>query len=225
MTRVLSIAGAALLGAACAGPDTAGPSPPAPSPPLTFTLSGAVYGTLLDGVREPVANVHVIREIDGTGHSGGWVTDADGHYAIPGLRHGSRVAVTAMAGAWSQPCAAVATIVGDTTLDVDLVSGRALRTPVRESPSLSGVVFKIGADGVRRPSPGRYLSFKARCGGLVLAYTYSDAEGRYSMCRLPPGPGCVDVNTAVSDTEYGPDRQVRVDVQGDMVLDLDADPE
>ena len=68
------------------------------------------------------------------------------------------------------------------------------------------------------------MLFAAQCRGLVLARTYSDLAGRYTLCRLPAGARLLELNTSRIAWEYE-GKQVAVDVQGDMALDLIADPD
>ncbi len=222
---------AALLAAACgrsSDDGSAGALGPSSPPPRTFTLSGIVYGITAEGARQPVAGVRLARELHVPGgYSGGdsgWTTDAGGRYAIENIPSGSRVAVAAYTGAWYQPCAAVATMTDDVTLDIEIARTIPPRMTLANSPAVSGTVFRTGNDGVRRPSAGNQVFFTAQCRGLVLARTYADPAGRYTLCRLPAGAGCLEVNMSRIAWEYE-GKQVAVDVQGDMALDLIADPD
>jgi hypothetical protein len=94
---------------------------------------------------------------------------------------------------------------------------------MRESPVLSGVVTRVGADGQRRPWTSREVNYMASCRGLVLARTYTDANGRYELCRLPAGPGCATVNASEVDWDLVP-QSTSVVIQGDTVLDIDVKP-
>jgi hypothetical protein len=85
------------------------------------------------------------------------------------------------------------------------------------------MVFTTGPYGERRPSAGEQVYFMSQCRGLVLARTYSDADGRYALCRLPPGPGCVTLSLQTGPAEWDfVERRTDVVVQGDLVVDLDA---
>ena len=112
----------------------------------------------------------------------------------------------------------------DVTLDIEIARTIPPRTTMANSPAVSGRVFRTGNDGVPRPSAGNEVFFMAQCRGLVLARTYADADGRYALCRLPTGAGCLEVNTSRIAWEYE-GKQIAVDVQGDMTLDLIADPD
>ena len=224
-----SLLAAALLAAACDS-STTSPSTPPPAPALapsrTFNLSGVVYETTADGMRQPVAGAGLTRWLVAPGHTGGdggWTTDAEGRYAIENLVSGSRVEVQVFSGPWFQPCAAVATMTGDVTLDIEVARRVPPRVTMTASPTLSGTVFTTAANGERRPSAGNQIHYMSQCRGLVLARTYSDADGRFALCRLPPGPGCVTLTLQTGPGEYDfVEKRTDVVVQGDIAVELDA---
>jgi hypothetical protein len=196
--------------------------------PNAFTLSGVVFETTAAGV-QPVAGVGILRELRNSGRltgDTGWTTDATGRYAIDGLPSGSRVAVAVFTGAWHQPCAATATMTGDTTLDIEIARITGGRLPsfqtLRTSPTLSGTLFRQEADGRRRPVALTEVNYTDQCRGLVLARTYTDADGRYSLCRLPISQGCVQVNLS-TETDYN-FQNTPVVIQGDTILDIEVKP-
>jgi hypothetical protein len=157
------------------------------------------------------------------GGDSGWATDADGRYAIENLVWGSRVDVQVFSGPWFQPRAAVATMTNDVTLDIEVARRVPPRVSMTTSPTVAGMVFTTGPNGERRPSAGEQVYFMSQCRGLVLARTYSDADGRYALCRLPPGPGCVTLSLQTGPAEWDfVERRTDVVVQGDLVVDLDA---
>ena len=204
---------------ACGSP--AAPTPPSSPPVPQFTVSGTVFENVESG-GQPLAAADIYRFIEVAG--GGSMahvatTDAQGRYVLTGFFAGSQVALTVPQ--WLQPCAAVATVARDTVLDIDIVKGRSARPP-QASPLLTGRVFHAG-EGPRRPyADGAVLSFfSASVGGghPVLARAMTDAEGRFELCRLPPGPATLHVGTW-EDTV--PPRTITV--AGDGAIEIDVPP-
>jgi hypothetical protein len=195
------------------------PGPSLPSIPQTgHTLSGLVFESTVGGPRA-VADGFVDYLVD-TGSASGRVSlDTNGRYTIPNLHDGSRIRVTALAafgnGELEQKCGAYALVSGDTVRDVELVRAG---TPGRSqaAPTLSGVVYYT-ATGGRRPLAQTRVLYYSVYKGTFDVYTTTDSDGRYEVCGLPLGSGCVgagDCNDAVL--------QVPVEIRGDAtVLDVD----
>jgi hypothetical protein len=208
-------------------PPTTAPATNPPPAARTFTFSGTVFETLADGSRSPVSGAGIIRDLTEpsgfqTGDSG-WRTDAEGRYRIENLKADSRVAVAVFTGPWYQRCGATATMTAAVNMDIEVTRSPGAPTSMRESPLLSGVVTRVGVDSQRRPWTSREVHYMASCRGLVLARTYTDANGRYELCRLPVGPGCLTVN--VSEVEWETvAQQTSVVISGDTVLDIDVKP-
>jgi hypothetical protein len=233
MGRGLALAGFVLIAGACDQSVLTGVSPTAPeaatftTPSKTFTLSGLVFETAAAGV-QPVSGVGILRELrDASSLSGesGWTTDANGRYAIEGLPSNSRVAVAVFTGGWHQPCAVTATMTSDVTLDIEIariVGGQlpSSRT-LRSSPTLSGTLFQRLSDGQRHPAPMTEVYYMNGCRGTVLARTYTDAAGRYELCRLPISEGCVQVNRS-TETDYS-FQNTPVVIRGDTNLDIELE--
>ena len=156
---------------------------------------------------------------------GGWyfthatTTDADGRYSIAEVLSGTRLALSAASGIPS--CAAVATVVGHTALDIDVLKSRSDPSPT-VSPTLSGLVFYT-ADGARRPfRDGSGISFYSDSvagGHIPIAWTVSGDEGRFELCRLPEGPA------KVIFTSWDPVPITRqINVQGDAAVEVEVRP-
>ena len=212
--------------AACQGPPATpsrlpgsgpGPSPPSPRPPdITFSLSGVVFDGSSAG-STPLPNGLVFYTFD-NGLFGHVNVDATGRYTIANLSNGRFVRVTAHpsaeSGLMQQRCPTSATIAGDTSLDIELSRHESRATP-DGSPILSGVVFETTVDGRH---PIEYMSVIYTIGGRGLhdVYTFTDANGRYEFCRIPPGRGAIasgDCNDAMET--------IPIDVHGDTVFDID----
>ena len=208
-----------------------GPSPTAPSiefrpPPLVLpgpgvTLFGRILEVARDGIRRPIGARQVHVEVDvgevRDPNRGGWVpVDADGRYRVTGVLDGRFVKITGV-DTTGRPssyrfCATNTTIRGDTELDVPLyLPGAVVPTPI-----LTGQVFRM-IDGKPTPVGGADVYYRSRgYGSDVVEYT--DADGRYSMCAIPPMPGTLSMYC-------GNDIQVvnqSVDIRADHVIDIDA---
>ena len=229
MTRKWAPAALLLFAVACEHSSSRGVAPTGPSgivsPPLTqtFTISGLVFETTADGVR-PMPGFGVAREILSGTQTGdpGWMTDRDGRYAIQGLSYNSRIQVIAGGPSYDQPCAATATITSDVAMDIEITLGASSRRTLRASPTLSGTVFEKGPDGVRRPASAAEVYYTEQCRGAVIARTYADADGRYELCRLPLGAGCVTLG-ATGEWDYD-FKITSILIQGDTVLDIEREP-
>ena len=228
MARHLTLALFGLLGVACDRTTLSDVEPIVPSTiqdARTFTVSGIVFESMPDGSRRPVPDVSILREVTyarvgGSGDSG-WTTDSEGRYAIGDLPAGSRVSVVAFTGPWYQPCAATATMTADVSIDIEIARRVPPTRTLHSPPILSGIVSQIGTDGRRQPLAARDVYFMAQCRGLVVARTYTDAEGRYELCRLPTGPGCVTVNMSEGDFDIS-EHRTQVSIDGSTRLDIEV---
>lgn len=227
MARHLTFALVGLLGVACDRTTAPGVEPTVPSTireARTFTVSGIVFETMSDGSRRPVPGVGIARDVvhasGGSGDSG-WTTDSEGRYAIERLPADSRVSVVVFTGAWYQPCAATATMTADISIDIEIARRIPPNRSLHISPILSGTVSQVGADGRRQPLAAREVYFMAHCRGLVLARTYTDAAGRYELCRLPVGPGCATVNMSEGDFDIS-EHRTQVSIDGSTRLDIEV---
>jgi hypothetical protein len=234
LIALLTLAG---LLAAC-GEQPASPSPssrapaPQPNPQLAPALTGVVFEIGQQG-RRPVsgARVFVVDLVEGPYGNYPWfelVSDANGRFNAS-VYQGRQVKVTAYDGAgfglWNQSglhqvCAVHPTINGDTTADVELVHAGILPTTYG-SPTLSGVVFET-SNG-RRPVEGTPVLYSSNSHDGADVYTRTDADGRYTFCRLPVGSGYVLAGCPDSPTPFSGFRftKVPVEIQGDTVLDVD----
>jgi len=213
-------------------PSTAGSSSPtAPSteyrpPPLVLpgpgvTLSGRILEVARDGTRRPISVRQVHVEVDVSDvrdpNRGGWVpVDADGRYRLIGVLDGRFVKITGVDTTGRRSayrfCGTNTTTRGDTELDVPLfLPGAAVPTP-----TLSGQVFRT-IDGKPVPVAGADVYYRSRgYGSDVIEYT--DADGRYSMCGIPPMPGTLSMYC-------GNDTQVvnqAVDIRANHGIDIDV---
>jgi hypothetical protein len=90
-----------------------------------------------------------------------------------------------------QQCAAPqVTVLGDTRVDVQLVSKANLSASTAQAPvaglrAVSGVIFEVTGAG-KQPVAGAYVDFDP-IGDYPMASTFSDAAGRYLLCGVPEG--------------------------------------
>jgi hypothetical protein len=147
---------------------------------------------------------------------GGWVpVDADGRYRVTGVLDGRFVKITAvdtLVRSSYRLCGTNTTTRGDTELDVPLyLPGATVPTP-----TLSGQVFRM-VDGKPVPVAGADVYYQSRgYGSDVIEYT--DADGRYSMCGIPPIPGTLSMYCG-NDTRVV---NQAVDIGANRVIDIDA---
>jgi hypothetical protein len=117
-----------------------------------------------------------------------------------------------------QPCPAnLSMAAADAQRDIEVV--RSGSPGFRyDSPTVSGIVYESTADG-RRPLPHTRVLFSIDESSGFDAYTDTDADGRYVLCRIPRGSGRLgagDCNDAVF--------WLPVEVNGDTVVDTDLRP-
>ena len=217
----------ATLVAACAAPRDGGPAitgvtPPTGQPPDgtatrgAYTVSGVLTLRTTSGTA-PLA----YKTVSGflilpSGYSytlAPVVTDADGRYQFSNLPNGA-VVLRGVAPRTYQPCPAIARVSGAKGVkDVELVDSAATGSEVsKDSPTLSGVVYRKTSAG-RQPVRGAIIEFERSI--EVTATTFTDGEGRYSLCQLPIGRAGLDVWL-----NGGHLTGALVDITGDDVLDL-----
>ena len=220
---------AATLAAACGAPGDVGRAPtdvtpprqtPTPAPPTAtggpYSLSGILTVRTTSGIA-PAANAGVGGYVITTnGNSYGMApvsTDAEGRYQFSNVPSGVVVLYGGAAHAY-QPCAAVATVNGaNGTKNIELVDSAATRPETTtDSPTLSGVVYRKTAAG-KQPVAGAIIEFEYP--PVIATTTTTDAQGRYSLCRLPAGRGGLEV--WLNGVSIG---GVVVNINGDAVLDL-----
>ena len=174
---------------ACGGNSLPGsPSSPAASEPVTYVVSGVV-SEFVGGVPRPVANHSLwlfIQETEGLpagillrGSSQAAATDQSGRYFARVPR--SRVFVSAVWGK-QQPCVASASVIRDTTIDVETVAPGGAAVPLSTpSPLITGFVFESTAQG-RKPIAGAsaWLDLSS---DAYIASTESDETGHFYFCR------------------------------------------
>jgi hypothetical protein len=219
LTRAAALTATTVAAVSCGSP--AAPTAGSPPAATVFTVSGTVFENV-GNERRPLASADVYRFVDAPG--GGSTThvattDARGRYVLAGISPGSQVALTVPQ--WMQPCAAVAAVTRDLQLDIDIVKGPSDRAP-QASPALAGRVFHAG-NGPRRPYiDGAAISFfSASVGGghPVVARTMTDHDGRFELCRLPPGPAMLYVQTW-EDTVA----PRTITVAGDAAIEIEVPP-
>ena len=138
--------------------------------------------------RYPAPNERLIEQVGSASITRVATTDAEGSYSLADVPSGTRLAL--VVARRLQPCAAVATVVGNVVLDIDVLKSGFDRSP-HISPTLSGLVFYT-VDGARRLyRDGAAISFFSSSvagGHLSLARVITDDEGRFELCRLRSGP-------------------------------------
>jgi len=198
------------------------PAPPAPPPPpsdpgRTLTLSGIIFETTPNGPR-PIERGNLWYTVDG-GPKGGFTpwSDAGGHYSID-VPAGTRVHVTAFSSdssPFSQVCAATTIAAQGATLDVELVRPGQTVSNTR-SPVLSGVIYRT-AGGGRSSYANSFVEYRSPSFNRI-AYTRTDADGRFEFCNLPLDRGVLTADDC-NNASYG--YAIPIDLRGDMVLDWD----
>ena len=179
-------------------------------------LSGTVFETTPEGPR-PLQSGLLFLTYNGNRLER--PIDSAGRYTARNLRDGATVSVEvagAGTGAGHQPCAAIAVIHGDTVLDVEYNPLHVRGTG--GSPRLSGTV-SIVLGSAREPL--RAVKVQYLNASTVVAYTFTDDEGRYELCRLPTGTGRLEVTDATPWDYGGPYAKQDLNISGDVALDIE----
>jgi hypothetical protein len=149
------------------------------------------------------------------------VTDADGRYTFH-VEPGTFVRVQVAAN--YQPCVAGVSVNGNTTRDVHIINdpdllGDHLPAPLlAETPTLSGTVFELTAEG-RQPVAQAVVELDMIWGmGDVSATTLTDTNGRYVLCGLG---GHDSTYVYVSKNGYSLADVGTVALKGDTVRDIE----
>jgi hypothetical protein len=212
--QLAGLMGVALLVSACDGrtQSPTSPTPTATTPPTTatFNLSGAVSEMTTAGPA-PIGGARVA--VTSSGRAA--VTDASGHYSIPGLSATSHLISVTRDGYVTQT--RTVTLSGDTQLDV--------RLEREEGYILSGVVFEMTAAG---PVPIESVEIYCDSCGSPTGHTsvHTDANGYYSLAWAKNGHhpllvrkvgyGVLDSTDTVGDG-YG---RITATVRGDTRFDI-----
>jgi len=177
------------------------PSAPSVSPhPQSAAGPYSISGVVADN-GQPITNagVNAWVEVGSLGFSysyayGPLSTDASGRYRMTSLPGGARVWIKLNKYGYVQPCAVLASISGDVTMDLALVSiANLTASPMPSAPgfrSVSGTVVEMTATG-SQPVAGAFVTAEAGVDITIApsensaAYTYSDAAGRFALCGLP----------------------------------------
>lgn len=207
---------------ACGEPPPRSISPsPVPSIDWNGRLSGSVFETT-SGVRRPISGARVLVTDVIEGYYGNYppndlLSDANGRFSIARLAVGRAVSVVATVGVFPpkfglyQVCAVHPTITADTSVEVELVAPGAIPETF-DSPIVSGVVFESSPEG-RRPVADLSVSYVFGDGDGTDAYTLTDANGRYSFCRVPPGRGYLFVDCT---------KGFPIEIHGDATVDVEV---
>ena len=175
------------------------PSPLPPTPLTVPTVLNLNLNATLSGIvaenGHPIENAAVaVQWSCGSGCSAetGGMTDAAGRYVVARLPDGAPVWVTAHKDGFVQQCVATAVMGAGVSLDLRLTSVASLSTaqPVSGAGSrtVSGTVFESTPAG-RRPVADTLVSAysEALYYADAVAFTRSDASGRYLLCGLSMG--------------------------------------
>jgi len=199
------------------GQTPTGPTPGGPTRGGPYSLSGVLTVRTTSG-SAPVANSGVggyVIKTDGSSYGMAPVsTDANGRYEFSDVPSGVVILYAGAPHAY-QPCADIATVSGPNAVkNIELLDSAVTRPPtVTDSPTLSGVVYRKTRAG-RQPLAGAVIEYEYA--PVIATTAVTDAQGRYSLCRLPLGRGGMDV--WLNGVSLG---GVVVNVTGDAVLDLD----
>jgi len=231
MTVALMLAGCDQGGS----PFPSSPAPPAAPAPSsqTHTLSGRLVEGTTQGVR-PIADARIMITIfpppgvfPRPSGSRSVLSDSEGRYVVGEVPHQHSVVLKAefpYATGRLQPCAAALTMDADARLDVELVASPRTPRTIQGSPTISGVVYETSAEG-RRPLAGADVGYEAGCwtGEFPSAWTKTDLNGRYELCRLPSveivSNGCVTAFAAGRSSSSG-----LLNPRADMIVDIDLPP-
>ena len=189
-----------------------------PTPvPDGFRLSGTVVESTSQGFR-PTPGGGVFFWI-GSRFGGRVAVGPDGRFEIGGLTPAPIIRLTWTPSFESpglhQPCpVTVAMPAADVERNIEVVRFGAGDYRF-ESPTVSGRVYETTASGPR-PLPHTRILYSLDASAGYDAYSETDAEGRYVLCRIPRGSGRLgagDCNDAVF--------WLPIDVNGDKVIDVD----
>jgi hypothetical protein len=190
------------------------PTSPTPAVAETYSVSGVVSKTV-DGISRPVPDrqVHLWIQVSNGGFTRVVATDASGRFttSLPPGR--------VFANAWhppdeQQPCLASAAVNRDTTLDVELLpTDGPSAPPSAASPLITGFVYESTPQG-RKPVGGVHISVDA-ANDVWVAYTKTDDEGRFFLCRVN-----APVQMVVSGNGYQ-DWWQSIPGTGDMQLEIE----
>ena len=150
-----------------------------------YSIGGVVNLRTATGVG-PSAKARVggfVITTNGNGYSMGVATtDSAGRYKFSQVPEGFVVLFAGL----DQPCAATATVKGDVTRNIEVVTPGVQPAPqAKDSSVLSGVVYRQTPTGRQFISAARVeLAFFAT---LITATTTTDANGRYRLCGIPAG--------------------------------------
>lgn len=201
MQLVVALSLSLLVVVGCDNSNNPLPSAPSTSPQPQFVAGPySISGVVADN-GQPVtnANVNAWVELGRLGYSysyahGPLYTDDSGGYRITSLPGGAQVWIKLNKYGYVQPCAVLAIISGDLTMDLALVSiANLAASPMPSAPgfrSVSGTVVEMTATGTH-PVAGALVTAGASVDITIApsenaaAYTYSDAAGRFALCGLP----------------------------------------
>jgi hypothetical protein len=175
------------------------PSPVAPTAPaspavLNFTLNATLSGVVAEN-GHPVENAFVNVQFScGSGCSSqiGGMTDAAGRYIVARLPDSAPVWVTAYKDGFVQQCAASTVMRAGVSLDLRLTSIASLSTSQPPSDAgfrtVSGAVFEATPAATGPVADAVLSAFsEALYYADPVAFTRSDAAGRYWLCGLSQG--------------------------------------
>lgn len=203
------------------------PTPVAPTAPVAPVVSNATLSGVVTENGRPIESAYVdVQWSCGRGCSSaiGGMTDAAGRYVIARLPDGAPVWVTAHKDGFVQQCAATAVMRAGVSLDVPLTSIASLSTAQPLSGTgfrtVSGTVFESTPAGRRPVADAAVAAYsEALYYAEVVAYTRSDAAGRYWLCGLSEGriPYLVaekeGYNSNASPVEPGTDTTVDIQIR------------
>ena len=182
-----------------------------------YTLSGVLTVRTTSGT-VPVPNARVggfVIMTNGSGYGTAPVlTDANGRYQFSNVPNGFVILYPGAPHAY-HPCAEIATVSeADAVKNLELLDSAVTRPlTAADSPRLSGVVYRKTAEG-KQPIAGAVIEFEYP--PIIATRAVTDAQGRYSLCRLPLGRGGLEV--WLNERSLG---GTVVNTTGDAVLDLE----
>lgn len=175
-------------------PATLLPTAPTPSPIVPMGPLVTLTGQVTDAAGAPMnATVSAYPLRMSQAWYGPWgrsaQADVSGRYRIATVpQQGDPVYVKAWKDGYVQQCAAAVIPNVDVSVDLTLIAKAQVRTDgLPSSPNtrhVSGVVYET-RDNERRPVAGVWVGWEPIM-DTVVADTFTDTEGRYRICGLPP---------------------------------------
>jgi hypothetical protein len=190
--------------------------PTSPTPPAAdaYSVSGVVSKPV-NGISRPIMDrqVHLWIQSSNGGSTQVVATDQSGRY-VARVPPGRVFAIAWHPPDEQQPCLASAAVNRDTTLAVELLPTDGFSVPSSApGPLIRGFVYESTPQG-RKPVGGVHVSVDAS-NEVWVAYTRTDDEGRFFLCRVN-----APAQMVISGNGYQ-DRWLSIPGNADMELEIE----